>query len=109
MTIKPAVRGDVGDYRIVKLGGIADLSAATAVAAHVRYRDVRATLDASVEDAEACTVRVELGDADGWLATTASAGAWMFEVKVTFADGSTRRWPAGKPDSMPVRDGLDAP
>lgn len=103
MTTWNKVAGDVGDTITVTLGGIANLDAVTAVESHVWKQGAEpVTLTASVVDAASCTIEVELGDADGWLAETDS-GRWSAEHQLTFADGSTLTWPQMGTDTIAVR------
>jgi hypothetical protein len=103
------VQGDVDDTITVTLGGIADLDDVTAVEAHVWTTSERETLSAAVADSAARTILVQLGDANGWLAS-ATAATWLAEWQLTFADGSVKTWPAGKPDEIKVRaDGDPTP
>lgn len=110
--LAPAVSGDIGDHRIIALDGIANLNAVTAVAAHVYLGSNQPThvalLAAAVEDAAACTIRVELGAADGWLAT-AEPGTYRVEYQLTFANGDVLTWPAPPGDRLSVRADADPP
>lgn len=101
-TLKTAVTGDVGDYRLVTLAGVDNLDAVTAIEAHVWKSDTApTTLAASVDDSAERRIRVELGSAGGWLAT-ATPGSWKIEYQLTF--GSTvLTWPADGPDRILVR------
>ena len=102
-TLKTAVVGDIDDYRIVTLDGVTNLDSVTAVEAHVWSTSVDSvTLSASVVDATARTIRVELGDAAGWLATVATSGSWFIEYQVTFGT-TVLTWPGGAPDRLPVQ------
>ena len=100
--IEPAVTGDEGDTRLLRLDGIADLDAATAVEAHV-WNDATAsvTLAGSVTDATARTVTIELGDSGGWL-PTAGPDIYDFEVQVTFGS-DIWTWPNNRPATIRVR------
>jgi hypothetical protein len=104
VTVLTAVAGDVGDLRQLRLDGIGDLTAATAVEAHVwRTNDETsfATLTATVTDAPNRIVTVNLGGAGGWL-PLARVGTYLFEVQVSF--GSTvKTWPQGRADTIEVR------
>ena len=103
MKLAPAVTGDIGDVRTITLAGVANLADASAVEAHVWRNGVAAvTLTAAVADAGARTITVNLGAADGWLATVATAGQWFIEYEVTFG-ATVLTWPAGAPDVLPVR------
>lgn len=102
--LKGAVKGDVGDYRIVQLSGVADLDTVTALQAHVWRHDddaAKTTLTATVENSALRTIRVQLGGIGGWLAT-AEPYPWLIEYELTF--GSTViTWPGEQPDELPVR------
>jgi len=101
-TIQTAVTGDVGDTRLIRLDGIADLVSASAVEAHV-WNDSTAvvTLDATVTDTAARTVTVELGIAGGWL-PAAAPGIYNFEVQVAFG-ANVLTWPNSQPATLRVR------
>lgn len=103
MNLAPAVSGDVGDTRTVALNGVEDLDDATSVEAHVwRYGVTEVTtLAASVTDATARTITVQLGGAEGWLAT-AAPGRWFVEYEVTFG-ATVITWPSQRPDVLQVR------
>lgn len=98
-TLEYAVTGDIKDFRTLTLGGVTDLAAASAVEAHVWRHNTHATLAASIVDATARTVRIELGDTSGWLPTIATAGDWNLEIQVTFADGTVLTWPQRPQDA----------
>jgi hypothetical protein len=103
MTTWNKVQGDVDDIITVTLGGIVDLNDVASLEAHVWRRQSSATtLPATVADATARTIVVNLGSADGWLAT-ATPHDWMIEYELTFADGSVLTWPDEKPDTIKVR------
>lgn len=110
--LKPAVQGDIGDQRIIVLAGIDNLNAVASVQAHVYTGSKQstthvATLDAAVVDATDCTIAVELGDANGWLAT-ATPGTYRIEYQLTFANGDVLTWPAEAGDKLKVRAQGDA-
>ena len=101
-TIQPAVAGDVGDTRLCRLDGVADLVSATAVEAHVWNDSAQVvTLAASVTDTAARTVTVELGGSGGWL-EAASPGIYNFEIEVTFGN-NVLTWPNANPATLRVR------
>jgi hypothetical protein len=107
--LQPAVLGDVGDTRIVRLDGIEDLSGVTALEAHVwvgtRRVATQETLTATVLDPTERTITVNLGTdlVTGWLPNVATRGEWNVEYQATF--GSTvLTWPNGKPDTIDVRE-----
>jgi hypothetical protein len=107
MTTWQKVAGDVGDTITVTLGGIANLTAVSAVAAHVWQNGGSATvLDAAVTDAVACEILVQLGDTGEWL-PTASYGRYSLEYELTFLDGSVLTWPQMRPDEIVVRSQSD--
>jgi hypothetical protein len=82
--------GDIGRVLTGTCDGVDSLATVTALEAHVWRPGVAAvTLAAAVDDADACTVTIELGDAGEWLPATATAGVWRIEVEATYADGST--------------------
>lgn len=111
--LRPAVQGDIGDTRLVRLDGITNLNAATTVVAHI-YTGSRsvathvATLTAEVDDPADCTITINLGAADGWLAT-AAPGRYLIEYQVTFASGDIITWPAAAGDRIQVRAQGDPP
>lgn len=101
-TIQSAVTGDVGDSRLLRLDGIADLVSATSVEAHVwNDSNTVVTLDSTIADAAARTVTVQLGASDGWLAS-APPGIYNFEVEVTFGN-DVLTWPNSNPATIRVR------
>lgn len=107
MTQWNKVAGDIGDYITVTLGGIANLDAVSTVKAHVWTRPADATeLDGAVLDSAGCTIRIELGDDEGWLAE-ASAGRYNVEHVLTFLDGSELTWPQMDRDLIVVRSDGD--
>lgn len=92
--LTPAVSGDLGDTRTVRLDGLTDLENVTAIEAHVwRTSTAGVVLAAAVVDATERTVRINLGEASGWLAT-AEPGTWFIEVEATFNDGSVLTFPS---------------
>lgn len=104
MTTWQKVAGDIGDSITVTLGGIANLSAVSAVQAHVwKNGSDPAVLEAEVTDADACEILVHLGDAGEWL-PMASHGRYSLEYELTFLDGSELTWPQMRPDEIVVRD-----
>lgn len=110
--LKPAVQGDVGDFRTITLAGVDNLNSVSSVVAHIYTGSKTSTthvadLDASVADATECTIIVELGDANGWLAT-ATPGTYRIEYQVTFANGDVLTWPAEAGDKLKVRAQGDA-
>jgi hypothetical protein len=103
MTTFPKVQGDVKDFIVVVLGGVEDLLTLVSVEAYVWKPHVDAvTLPASLVDAVARTIRVELGDETGWLATQATPYGWSIKYRATFGDGTKLTWPAGPPDVISV-------
>lgn len=108
MTQWNKVAGDIGDYITVTLGGIANLDPVVTVESHVWQRPAdAATLTATVLDSDACTIRVELGDDTGWLATDATTGRYHLEHELTFGDGSKLTWPQMGADLIIVRSDGD--
>jgi hypothetical protein len=102
--LQPAVQGDVGDRRIVRLDGVANLDGVDTIRAHAWRRNVAdVELGVTVVDSAARTVEVDLGGADGWLATVTEAAVWFIEVEATFVDGSVLTWPADAPMTIAVR------
>lgn len=105
-----AVEGDLKDTRILQVGGVADLTAVTAVEVHV-WRDptAKTTLTAAVADEAAGTISFSLGAVGGWLDTDAipvgSSGdvTWWVEAQCTYADGSVLTFPVGAPARLVVR------
>jgi hypothetical protein len=82
----------------------------SAVEAHVWLHDGTPTvLDAEVVDADDRTIRVSLGDDDGWLPTVVvtQTTSYSIEYQAVFADGSSITWPDGPPDVLPVRPSGD--
>lgn len=108
MTVWNRVQGDIDDTIVVTLNGIDNLAGVDTVEGHVWRGTTTETLDAAVADSAARTVTVQLGDADGWLAT-ATAGYWRFEVQATFGDGTVLTWPADAADRIYVRAQGDEP
>jgi hypothetical protein len=106
MTSWNRVQGDIGDTVVVTLGGVADLTAVDTIVAHIKRGDTIEELDATVTSAVNRTVTVELGAADGWLAT-AAPGRWRIEYQATFLDGSVLTWPDDQPDTIIVRADQD--
>lgn len=107
MTTWTKVAGDIGDKLTVDLGGIATLSAATVVEAHVwRSGTAPVVLTGTVTDAEACTIEIDLGGVGEWLPGT-EPGRWSIEFEVTFLDGSKLTWPQMGPDTVIVRSDHD--
>lgn len=102
MKLAPAVSGDVGDTRTISLAGIDDLSSVTSLKAHVwRWDAAVVELTATVADAGAGTITVNLGGVGGWL-STAAAGSWFIEYELTFGT-TVLTWPSERPDVLPVR------
>lgn len=102
MQYTPAVAGDVNDVRVVTLDGIDDLAAVTSIEAHVwNLRTEPVTLAATVTDAVARQVTVQLGAGGGWL-PTAAPGEYFIEIEATFGT-TVLTWPSGKPDKLIVR------
>lgn len=108
MTTWQRVVGDKDDTIVVGLNGIDDITGATIVG-HVWQGTAAATnltgtiLNATADGTDApCSVTIALGGSSGWLAT-ATAGAYRFDVKLTFTDTSTKTWPSGNPDTIVVR------
>lgn len=106
-TYDTATAGDIGDYRgPITLDGVDTLTNADRVYARVwRPGDVTVTLDATILDAAARTVRLDLGDNDGWLANLRLPAGHIARYNVAwsveFTDGSLWTW--GEVDTLPVR------
>jgi hypothetical protein len=99
-----AVSGDLGDTRIVRLNGVADLTAVTSIQANVTNGNGTTVLAAVVTDATARTVTVQLGTVGQWL-DTAAPGDYEFEIQAVIG-GKTLTWPSSRqPDSITVRAG----
>ena len=93
-TLSACHAGDIGDARVVTLGGVEDLSAVSGIEAHVWRNGTIATLSAAVTDAEAREVTIQLGtDAEDWLPAGPALGVWEGQVEATFIDGSELTWP----------------
>jgi hypothetical protein len=109
-TLPHAVAGDINDFRNVILAGIQDLDTVDELEAHIWQHNVDpVTLAATVADSAERTIRVELGDATGWLAVDATVGSWLIEYQLTFLDGTVLTWPQHRPDVLPVRAQGDPP
>lgn len=114
MTIlQPAVTGDIGDRRVLLLGGLADRDAIASVVTHIwPHGGASVALDAEVLNAEdtaahlaakglpanpdAVAIAIELGDDDGWLATVdfdRDQQTFSCEHQVTFLNGNVITWP----------------
>lgn len=91
----PKVTGDVGEYIDGTLGGVTDLTSVASLRAHVWVANnpVAVTLTATVLDAVARTVRIDLGASGGWLASTAVAGRYYVEIETTDNAGNIRTFP----------------
>lgn len=105
MTTITRVQGDVNDTATVTLSGITDLTTAASAEAHVKYQAIVATLACTIPDPNELDIVIDLGAADGWLAT-AAAGKWSLETEVTFNDGRVLTWPAEGTDTIVVRSQL---
>lgn len=102
--LQPAKAGDVGDTRVVRLDGIANLSTVASIVAFVRRNRTKATLTATVLDADARTITVNLGS---WLAAGPERGEWDIEYQVTMANGNVITWPNEDYDTIKVYGDLD--
>lgn len=102
--LPPAVAGNTGDYRIIRLSGVDSLSAATAFSADVWLEGQPETqLNVVLVSALKRTVRVEFGGVGGWLAT-AAPGDYFLEIDVEFGPTVTLTWPARAPMILGVRE-----
>ncbi len=102
--LPPAVAGNVGDYRVIRLSGVDSLSAATAFSADVWLEGLpKTTLSVVLVSAVKRTVRVELGGVGGWLAT-AIPGDYLLEIDVSFGPVTKLTWPARAPMVLGVRE-----
>lgn len=89
--------GYPGPDIVATLDGVDSLAAATAIEAVVWRRDTTETLPASITDAAAREVTV---DVSAWL-PTAEAGPWSLRFLPTIADEQVP-WPEGEPDTVTV-------
>lgn len=98
-----AVTGDIQDFRTAVLSGIEDLTNVSAIETHIwQHGTTPVTLTTAVLVAADRTIRFQLGDDEGWLATEATPGNWLVEYQLTFLDGTVLTWPQ-TPDVLPVR------
>lgn len=103
MTVFRRVQGDIDDTIDPIIDGIQDLTAVTAVEAHVWRRGVDPeVLTAAVADASARSLLVQLGDANGWL-SDAAPGVWNVEYELVLGVGTPAiTWPASIKDFIVV-------
>lgn len=101
--LKACTQGDIGDTRLVRVDGIADLAAVTTARALVSRQEDVAALEAEVDDPEERTVSILLGGTDGWLATRPAVGSWKVQLELTFASGDVLTWPNNEPLFLPVQ------
>lgn len=92
------VEGDIGDYIVAKLSGVTDLTSVTIVKGFVSADGFTTTeLSGSVVDAVARHVRINMGNASGWLATLDIGDIeeveFELQIELTFADGTELTWP----------------
>lgn len=100
--LRPAVVGDTGDRRTLKLTGATDLATATDQKAWVwRTGIARVEIPVTIVSATESTVEVDLGP---WLSSAATAADWWFEVEVYDGSNKPVTWPgARQPATLPVR------
>ena len=101
--------GDIGETRTARLTGVDSLSAVDSVVAHLERKGVRETLTASVTDPATSEVTIEMGDADGWLASSPDPGPWRLLLDVTFNDGRRLTWPDDDWATLVVMSDVEAP
>lgn len=94
----PVTTGDIGETITVRLDGIGTLTDAATVEAHVwTDPDNTTALEATITNPTGRLVTIELGDAEGWLATLdIPAGTtidYQLRCRVTFTNGDVLTWP----------------
>lgn len=101
--IAPAVAGDIGVRRQVRLNGVDDINGNTGVVTHIwLFGEPAATLTSTVIDAAGRIIEFQLGeDSGGWLAS-ATPGMYLLEYVVSFV-GREMTWPEGDPDTIFIR------
>lgn len=95
LCLEPAVQGDVGDRRLIRIKGITNLNAFQSGRGNFEHPavDTPVSLTVTVADAAKNTMWLELGGAGGWL-SNAQLGRWYGEIELTFIDGSKLTWPS---------------
>jgi hypothetical protein len=101
------VAGDIGQHIDIQIPNLANLNGVTNVVGHIWRRNQHTNLDATVLDAEASTIRINLGVVDGWLPTvqvdSPRKDVWQLEAETTWGDGTTLTVPTGRPLRLGVR------
>jgi hypothetical protein len=93
VTLAPCIQGDKGETRVLTMGGVSNLDAATSARCLLAKGSTVAELDCTIDDAES-TATIDLGSAvDDWLPDGPEVGTWEGQIEVTFADGSILTWP----------------
>ena len=101
--LAPAVTGDMYLTRTVTLEADGDLDSGADVVAHIWKGDIApAELECTVTGPD--EIEVDFGT---WLANDATAGVWLIEYEISFADGEIRTLPGVWPDEIVIRDDHD--
>lgn len=111
MRLAAVVAGDVNQTRTRTVDEFVGVTASEVdIVAHVWRESVDpAELEVELTDSATGEIEIDLGDADGWLASRPAPGVWLLEYEATFGDGAVLTVPAVWPDEIVVRADHDVP